>query len=108
MSASAWGDAVAPDRVAAVYKRRPKPQRGPRPGVGGRPQLYVGDVRERRAAAMRAARARGVDPVAARAAVAADPSGVTWSHDTRRWFAAELDRWAAAMAGLTPSTTPNK
>jgi hypothetical protein len=92
---------VDPDRIAAVYTRRPKD----RSGVGGRPQQYVGDVKQRRAACERARRARGVDPAAARAEIEADPSGITWTIGTRRWFAAELDRWAAACAGLNPSTT---
>lgn len=108
MSASVWGDVIDPGRLAAVYTRPPKPRAPRAAGAnrGGRPQQYVGDVRERRAACERARRARDVDPAAARAEVAADPSGITWATGTRRWFAAELDRWAAACAGLKPAPVP--
>lgn len=70
-------------------------------GLGGRPQLYVGDDRRtRRAAAARAARARNVDRAAAEAEWRDDPTGLTWSTGARRLFAADLDRLAAAAAGL--------
>lgn len=101
MSRSVWGDAVDPGRLSAVYTRPPKPPKD-RTGIGGPPPIYVGDVRQRRAACERARRARGLDRDAAHAEMAADPSGLTWSTATRRVFATELDEWAAACAGLKP------
>lgn len=113
-AASVWGNAVDPDRLAAVYtRRRSTPAQraasrangrlGGRFGhLGGLPPRYVGDVRERRAASARAARARGVDRAAAESEWAADPTGLTWSLDARHLFAADLDYLAAIAAGLTP------